>query len=92
MSHFNPTKLPAQIAWCVAILFFVSSLLPFAFMGEYWVMFWVFFTAPISTMLKETYGNGIESYFRIGLTSALCSAAWALIVYAVIRLLQRLAK
>lgn len=92
MSRFNPTKLPAQIAWCVAILFFVSSLLPFAFMGEYWGMIWVFFTAPISTMIEEIYGIGSESYFLIGLTSALCSAAWALIVYTVIRLLQRLAK
>jgi len=68
-------------AQTVGVLFVLSALLPFAVIGKWWGMLWIFVTFPLSFLAQSTIGIGPNSLFLIGAITIASGFLWAMVVY-----------
>lgn len=70
------------------ILWLTLNLIPYAVIGEYWGMVWMYLNAPISFLVEDFVGIGDDSYVLIFFSTLVQSLLIYSIVYLIFRISQ----
>lgn len=69
------------------MLFVLAALVPFAVIGKWWGMLWMFLTFPLSFLVESTVGIGSNSHFFIVAITLASGFLWAMATYGGCRLI-----
>jgi hypothetical protein len=86
------TKSKKRAALIVGGLFLLGALLPYAIVGPFWGMIWMYVTAPFSFIADKGIGLDSNMPVLIFLITVVAAAFWGLFSYFLLCLVSRHAK